>query len=117
MNVFFPLSQGFVVRLRVVNGQHQFKAVVVDPVIAFLHAHFVAVRITEMIEPGFLIEPDGVYDECVSVPLADGVSVPIRIGIFRKCPPVRPDRSAYRMILKELHHLVRQLNELNRSGR
>src|SRR5712671_3455061 len=90
----------------------QFQGVSVHALVAFHEVHLVAVRITEMIDPGSVVIAFGLNDECVSLPPANRVSVPTRIRILRKLPPIRPDGAPQIMILHVLQHPVRSLNEL-----
>ena len=46
---------------------------------------------TESIEPGPGVNADGLDDQCVALPCADGVSRPTRIRIFRETAAVRVD--------------------------
>ena len=59
--------------------------------ITFDRAHLIAMRLALCAEPRLVVEPDCFDDQRVSVPLADGISIPCRIGIVRKFAPVHPD--------------------------
>src|SRR4029077_8034207 len=54
---------------------------------------------------------DGLHDEGISIPSADRISIPSRIGILRKRSTVGPDRAPRVVVLHVLQHPVRSLNE------
>src|SRR5262249_36285319 len=53
--------------------------------------HLVAVWATEMIEPGPVVITGGFDDECVAVPVTDGITVPGGIGILGQLAAIGPD--------------------------
>src|SRR6267143_1702337 len=101
--------------LRIGESHVQLQGVSIDTLVALHEAHLVAVRITEMIDPGSVVIAIGLNDECVSLPPANRVSVPTRIWLLRKLPPIRPDGAPQIVILHVLQHPVRSLNELKGS--
>src|SRR6185436_18698893 len=62
--------------LGVGDVQGHFQMVVVHATVAFFHGHLVAMRGAVLVKPGSLIEVVRVDDKCVSLPMADCVSVP-----------------------------------------
>src|SRR5467141_3065636 len=103
------------IRLRIGESHVQLQGLSVDALVALHEVHLVAVRIAEMIDPGSVIIPIGLNDECVSLPPANRVSVPTRIRILRKLPPIRPDGAPQIVILHVLQHPVRSLHEFKGS--
>src|SRR6202521_4380474 len=65
----------------------EFQRVLVDAPVALDEAHLVAVRIAEMIDPRSVVVADGLHDEGISLPSANRISIPSRIGILRKRAP------------------------------
>src|SRR5467141_896953 len=101
--------------LRIGESHVQLQGVSIDTLVALHEAHLVAVRITEMIDPGSVVIAIGLNDECVSLPPANRVSVPTRIWLLRKLPPIRPDGAPQIVILHVLQHPVRGLHEFKGS--
>src|SRR5882762_2488850 len=103
------------IRLRIGESHVQLQGLSVDALVALHEVHLVAVRIAEMIDPGSVVIAFGLNDECVSFPPANRVSVPTRIRILRKLPPIRPDGAPQIVILHVLQHPVRGLHEFKGS--
>src|SRR6266403_154607 len=103
------------IRLWIGESHVQLQGLSIDPFVALHEVHLVAVRIAEMIDPGSVVIALGLNDECVSLPLANRVSVPTRIRILRKLPPIRPDGAPQIMILHVLQHPGRSLHEFKWS--
>src|SRR5712691_8580224 len=115
-----PEPQGYVapldglgIRLWVNDRKSVEDGVMIDALVAFRRAHFFGVRKTRRAKPSLVIEARGFNHECVvSFPMADGVSVPRRIGVCGKRSPVGPDRAPLVFALEELQHPPRSINEL-----
>src|SRR5882762_5044679 len=103
------------IRLWIGESHVQLQGVRIDALVALDEVHLVAVRIAEMIDPGSVVIPIGLNDECISLPPANRVSVPTRIRILRKLPPIRPDGAPQIVILHVLQHPVRGLHEFKGS--
>src|SRR5712692_2041801 len=85
----------------------------VHPVKTLLHPQSVAVRTARVIDPASWIQPDRLDHESVVVhPFSDGVPVPPRLRVLGELSPIRPDDAPVTIILIQVNHLVRSLNEL-----
>src|SRR5438093_10269976 len=51
---------------------------------AFFEAHFIAIGITELVEPGPVIKTQRVHDESISFPMSNRITEPTRIRILGK---------------------------------
>src|SRR5579872_6574409 len=61
----------------------------------------IAVRIAVKIEPALVVQPDGVHDERVAIPLAGGISHPGAGEVLRMAAPVGPDLAPLVFALKK----------------
>src|SRR5580704_8220298 len=89
----FVAHPGFRVGLRVGESHGHFQSIGIDAAPAFLQVHLVAVRISEVVEPGSVVVTDRVDDKSVSLPFANGVSVPGWVGILRQRSAIGPNRA------------------------
>src|SRR6185295_20028602 len=72
--IAFPSSN---IGLGVSDIQGHLQMVVVHATVAFFHSHLVAVRGAVRVKPGSVIEVIRVDDKRISLPAANGVSIPI----------------------------------------
>ena len=77
-------THGAVYVLGSVRGHIELQMVRVQARKSLDHGHLVAVRGPKMVEPGAVVVAVGFDDKRVAFPVADGVSIPGRIGILRK---------------------------------
>src|SRR4029077_11568169 len=108
----FVAHPRFRVGLRIRESHGHFQSVGIDAAPAFLQAHLVAMRISEVVEPGSVIVTDRVGDEGVSLPFANGVSVPGWVGIFRQRSAIGPNRAPDVMVLHMLQNSVGRHDKL-----
>src|SRR5215831_15078086 len=66
----------FRVRLRVVNGDLNIHMTEILPMEFFDHVQSVGRRLSELIEPDFPVETDGIDDECLAFPPAERIAKP-----------------------------------------
>src|SRR5215467_2575282 len=79
------------IRFGVSDVQGHLQMVVVHATVALFHRHLVAVRGAILVEPTGIAKVVRVDDECVSLPMADSVSIPARVRIVAwKFSPIRP---------------------------
>src|SRR2546425_6093191 len=78
----------------------------------------VAVFVTIGVEPGSIVDADGVRHQCVSLPFAHGVPVPRRIvvGVWRMIAAIRIDQSEDMLGFAENCHNVGALNNHGGMG-
>src|SRR5205823_2309406 len=99
--VAFPRSD---IRLGVSDVQGQLQMVVIHASVALFHRHLVAVRGAILVEPTGIGKVVRVDDERVSLPMADGVSIPARVRIVaRKFSAIRPYVAPDAIISEELN--------------
>src|SRR5579872_6680988 len=66
-----------------------------------------------VVEPGNVIEPDGIYDKCVTFPFAHGVAIPGELWrVFRKLTSISPNFSPIMVLLEDLQHPVGKHEDL-----
>src|SRR5258706_14715281 len=80
---------------------------------AFHNVQFLAVWMAVVIEPGFIVESDGVNDERISLPLSDRIAHPCGRQILGMLPAVREDLADEVMVLKQHDHLARALQDFH----
>src|SRR5262245_28684701 len=73
-------------------------------------------RTAEMIQPASVIETDRLYNEGVAFPFSDSLSEPLRIGILRKLPAVRPNFTQCASPFEQLQHSIFDVNDLDRPA-
>src|SRR5665213_927874 len=84
------------VGLRVRNRYVIRKCVLVHATVTLDDTHLIAVRITGGAEPGRLVETRGFHDQrTILVPMANRVTVPRRIGVRGKQPPIGPNGTPF----------------------
>src|ERR1700686_663885 len=88
---FGRIYPGLRVRLWVVYRDFQFQGVMVQPPVTLRKVRLVASRIAKDVGPDFVVKPDRVDDECVSLPLADRMDPATGSGILGKRSPIRAD--------------------------
>src|SRR4030095_6782053 len=77
------------VRARVVDGELVAERIEIDASEPFECVELRGVRQTAPVPPEPLVEADGVDDERVALPMADGVAVVGGLGFLRVLPPVQ----------------------------
>jgi hypothetical protein len=102
--------------LRIVKRESKLQVVPVQTAPTFRYAQFVTKWHAPLVRPEPWIQTRRLYDECVAFPIADGVSVKPRSGIFRHLSAVGPDFTPYAKPFKNLHGFVLKWNELKRSA-
>src|SRR4029453_17666874 len=76
------------------------------------HSHLVAVRGAVLVKPGSVIEVVRVDDKRISLPTANGVSIPIGVRIgTRKFSPICPNIAPGAVALEELNHFFLGLSK------
>src|SRR5215471_15437304 len=66
----------FRIRLRVVNGDLNIHMAEILPMESFDHVQSVGRRLSELIEPDFPVETDGIDDECIAFPFTQRIAKP-----------------------------------------
>src|ERR1051326_4459809 len=75
-----------------VRQRHDERHVVaIEAVITLLERHFIAVRITEVVEPGSFIKAIGSHHELIAFPLPYGPAEHSWVRLFRKFAAIGPD--------------------------
>src|SRR6478672_5924645 len=94
--------------LGVSDIQDHLQMVVVHATVAFFHSHLVAVRGAVLVQPRRFIKAVRVDDKRISLPMANGVSVPtgVRRVSVRKLSPICPNVSPCAVVLEKLNHFV-----------
>src|SRR5713101_3206111 len=107
---------GLRVGLRVLDGNVVHQVVVINPPDALYNVQSVAVRVTDSVDPRFIVEVCCVNDECVSLPLPNRVSHPrgAETGIMRAavCENLMPQG----VVLEQHHDLPGRLKNLQGEG-
>src|SRR5262249_26219665 len=81
------------------------------------HMQLITERMTERIEPCHTVEPDGIDNQSVAIPLRDGVTVPSRIDFLGMWTAVGRNRVKPGVLLKQKSDRVIVLHDLNRIRR
>src|SRR5579862_5005984 len=86
--------------------------IMVQPFVALLDAHLVAVDRAVGVDPGPVIVTGRFDHKGVSIPMRGRISVPPRLGVGPgELTPVRPKVAPYVVPFEELHKFVRELHE------
>ena len=56
-----------------------------------------------LIQPGFVVEPDGFHDKGIPRPLAYGITEPTGLRVRRKCAAIAEDLAEYSVRLVQDH--------------
>src|SRR5262249_46192254 len=104
---------GFRIHIGIDERQRYLQRVRVDELVSFFNAGIKALWKTEGVDPRSLIKADSGDEKRVTLPCADGVSVPGRAEIVDRlirwdCSSVEPDFTRPSFFLPELNHPVRQ---------
>ena len=67
----FPGHAEVVVVFGISDRHAEFKCIVINPPVALLQLHLIAVRITKVIHPGPIVETIGIDDEGITIPMPD----------------------------------------------
>src|SRR4029077_13461563 len=111
-----PSPPGLGIRFRIFEGEVDLHGSGVNAPHALHHVQLIAVRMACAVDPAFVVDPDGVDNESVALPLTDRVSKPrvAQVGVMR--PSVSPDLTDEVIKLVDQHHPARALNDLHGKG-
>ena len=101
-------------KLGIFEGDSPLEVVIVDPLEFFNQMQLVAVLMAGRVEPGPVVEPDGVHDQRISIPLADGIPKPGGVHFFGMVASVRVNEAKRVLILEQDGRHRRSLNDLER---
>src|SRR6202043_4170474 len=105
------------VRFWIINGDRHFQSVMVQPPVAFRQMHLFASRIAVWIGPNLVVKSDCVDNERISLPFADRLPQPGRVGILGKWPPIRPNGAPDVILLKQHKYPAWNLDNLKWIGK
>src|SRR5580658_8341021 len=77
--------------VRVLDGELDLQVTQIGATVAFGEMHLLGMRLSGGREPSFIVEPDRVHHQRISLPMSDGVPSPGGTKIFRVTAPVQID--------------------------
>src|SRR5579862_789142 len=96
-------SPGLRISLGIVDRNINGQGVMADATDALCEVQILAVRMAHLIEPGLIVETNGIDDEGVPLPFADRISHPRGANVLGMLTPIRKNL-AHKMIVLEQHH-------------